>query len=253
MMLILDDNKWLLKLLEPFACHLRECGTARPPSASNMGPERSSRPLTLLSMLRRSSDIVGVLCGALALLVLLVMYLLAVSSDADYGLWDNYLSELGVGPGADYFNGGIICACSLGAVFALFGLRPALTPSISREVGVGLFLLACAFGILAGVYTMNDFEAHGIATWGTFVSLWTSLIFISYALHIDDPLGRRMTELSQSLVVAGVLLVVFGSNPLGEVLIVVLLGIWLVTFSYLRLVQVLRPGGTRSDPQGIPD
>jgi hypothetical membrane protein len=188
--------------------------------------------------LRDVRSIMGVGSGLLALLSIAVLTTLAAMRDPEFVLFESWLSDLGVGPGAAWFNTGIIIGSALGIPFALLGLRPALPATLSADLGTAMFCIACGFGILAGVYTEEAYDAHIAATWGTFICLWVALGLVSYSLNQGHPLGRWFTELTESVLVVGVIIFVLGGNPLGETVEAVLLGIWLITFSAARTRQL---------------
>jgi hypothetical protein len=78
---------------------------------------------------RRFGEWTGV-AGPLAFLVL---YTLAATGDPEYVFFDNYLSDLGVGSKAAFFNAAVIIAGGLTVPFALLGILQRPGKALHRD------------------------------------------------------------------------------------------------------------------------
>jgi hypothetical membrane protein len=187
----------------------------------------------------RIEDIAGMMAGILSISVLTSFTAYASHLDPEFRLFYSYLSDLGVGPGGWWFNTGIILASSFGMIFVVLGLRPSLSKSISREMGVSFACIMCLFGILAGIFTEDDYVLHTIASWGVFISMGVALGFFTYALRIDDPLGEMVTQVTELFLAGCIVLFILGANPVGETVTVALIMVWISMIIVARGKQVL--------------
>jgi len=168
----------------------------------------------------------GIACGLVGLIVFLVMYAIAMSLDNEYTFFENYLSDLGVGPGAWAFNSGLVITGALLAMFAFFGL--------ARMIGEGrLAKAATVLLVLSGVLLMGvgifneDFEPHHyIFSVSYFLTFLITLIVISVSLYRTNALGRFGVVVSASASVFGALLLPMGGNPQSETLAVFSMVVW---------------------------
>ncbi|MGB2582121.1 MAG: DUF998 domain-containing protein, partial [Thermoplasmata archaeon] len=62
----------------------------------------------------------------LACILFMLLYFIAMSQDPGYTFLENYLSDLGVGPGAWAFNSALMVSGAMLSLFAVFGLSAAL-------------------------------------------------------------------------------------------------------------------------------
>jgi hypothetical membrane protein len=186
--------------------------------------------------LRETSNLFGLFFGFLTVAIILVSILIAASLDPGFVFFRDWLSELGDGPGAIEFNSGLILAGIFGVGFSFLGLRPILAPSLSREIGTIFMCTACISAIFVGIYPITYHDEHTVASLGSFISVGIALLFIAYALGIDDPLGRRLTDLTRSVFVLYLILFLLAANPIGETLSMIILGVWLVVFSLAAIL-----------------
>jgi hypothetical membrane protein len=186
--------------------------------------------------LRETSNLFGLFFGILTVAIILASMLIAASLDPDFVFFRDWLSELGDGPGAFEFNSGLILGGVFGIGFSFLGLRPILEPSLSREVGTIFMCTACISAIFVGIYPITYHDEHTVASLGAFISVGIALLFIAYALGIDHPLGRWLTELTRSVFVLFLILFLLAANPIGETLTMIILGVWLVAFSITAII-----------------
>jgi hypothetical membrane protein len=181
---------------------------------------------------RRFGEWTGV-AGPLAFLVL---YTLAATGDPEYVFFDNYLSDLGVGSKAAFFNAAVIIAGGLTVPFALLGIRPALDGGIAAIGAVLMTVVAAVFLVLVGVFTEDFEDAHYAVSIGFFMSMLLALACYSWTLHFSNALGRPYTEMTRTVTAIGVILFIFGFNPQTETVAVLLIVVWglATAFTLLR-------------------
>jgi hypothetical membrane protein len=168
----------------------------------------------------------GVLCGMVGPLVFMALYSVAAFGDPGYVFFDNYLSDLGVGPMASYFNAAVIIAGALTVPFALLAIRPALDGGIAATAAIVLTVVAAVFLMLVGVFT-EDFEGtHYAVSVGFFMSMLLALLCYSWTLHFSSSMGRPFTELTRTVTAIGIILVIFGFNPQTETVAVLMIVVW---------------------------
>lgn len=184
----------------------------------------------------------GVLSGMVGPLVFMALYSVAAFGDPDYVFFENYLSDLGVGSMAPFFNAAVIIAGGLTIPFALLAIRPALDGGIAASAAIVLTVVAAVFLMLVGVFT-EDFEGtHYVVSVGFFMSMLAALLCYSFTLHYSHALGRPMTELTRAVTAVGIILVVFGFNPRTETVAVLAIVVWGLVVAY-----TLFKGGAGAD------
>ncbi|NIP37414.1 MAG: DUF998 domain-containing protein [Thermoplasmata archaeon] len=169
---------------------------------------------------------VGVVCGILSPVVFMVLYTIAARGDPEYVFFENYLSDLGVGNMAVFFNAAVIIAGALTIPFAVLAVRPALDGGIAATAAVALTVVGAVFLILVGVFT-EDFEGtHYIVSVGFFMTMLLALTFYSFTLYRSNALGTRVTELTMTVTAVGILLTILGFNPQTETVAVLAIVVW---------------------------
>lgn len=168
----------------------------------------------------------GASCGLLAVVVFSVLYLTAVSQDPGYEFLEDYLSDLGVGPGAWAFNSALVLSGALLLLFAAIGLAPLLGSSVPSRVGSGLLGLAGVLLMNVGVFTEDYGDTHFAFSVSFFLVLLAALGVMTYALYETKALGVIGTGASVSSFVFGLLLLALGMNPFTETLAVMTILVW---------------------------
>lgn len=168
----------------------------------------------------------GVWSGLLAPVVFMVLYSIAAIGDPDYIFFRNYLSDLGVGPMAPFFNAAVIIAGGLTIPFALLALRPTVGGGDMATLGVVLTMAAGVFLMLVGIFPDDTGNVHFGVTIAFFVSMMLALIAFSLVLHVTHALGRGMTKLTQVLAVIMIALFIAGFNPQTETVSVLVILAW---------------------------
>jgi hypothetical membrane protein len=167
--------------------------------------------------------------------IILGSILIAASKDPDFVFFEEWVSELGDGPAQFVFNTGLILGGIFGVVFSFLGLGPVLKRSLSRDIAAIMMGITCVFAVFVGIYPVTYHDEHTIASLGAFISVGIALLFVSYSLGLDNPLGKVVTELTRSVFVLYLILFLFAPNPMGETLSMILLGVWIVVFTVTAL------------------
>ena len=174
----------------------------------------------------RASGRAGTVAGIVAPLVFLVLYSVAAVGDPEYVFLQNYLSDLGVGARAVFFNSAVIIAGGLTVPFALLGVRPALDGGIAANAAVLLTVVAAVFLMLVGVFTEDYGGTHYAVSVGFFMTMLAALLCYSFTLHFSNALGRRVTDLTMAAAGLGVVLTVIGFDPQTETVAVLAIVVW---------------------------
>lgn len=195
------------------------------------------------SMAERRRELGGALCGLVAPLVFLTLYGTAVSLDPAYDFGEDYLSDLGVGPGAWAFNTAVIAAGILVLLFAAAGLNSSL--GWKGLAGAGRILLALAGVALAGVGVFPE-DAGRLHT-GVSVAFFL-LVFIALGVLFrpfwkTNAVGKAGTGVTGAGVLLGALLLAFDGSPLTETIAVLGIVVWglIVSMGRLRGLRQARP------------
>jgi hypothetical membrane protein len=168
----------------------------------------------------------AIYAGLAGPLTFMALYTFAAMGDPEYVFFTNYLSDLGVGERAVFFNAAVIIAGGLTIPFVLLAIRPVLDGGIAATAAVILTVVAAAFLILVGVYTEDYPDLHPIVSYGFFISMLAAWGCYSWTLHFSHSLGRSITEFTKTVTAIGIILVVFGFNPRTETVAVLLIVVW---------------------------
>lgn len=168
----------------------------------------------------------GTYCGLAASVAFMTLYTIAAFGDPEYVLFRNYLSDLGVGSMAIFFNAAVVIAGGLTIPFALLAIRPALDGGIAATLAVILTVLAGVFLMLVGVFTEDAEGTHYIVSVGFFMSFLAALFCYSWTLHFSNALGKGVTEITKFVFAIGVVLTVLGFGPATETVAVLSIIAW---------------------------
>jgi hypothetical membrane protein len=180
---------------------------------------------------------VGALCGIAGPMAFLVLYIVAMAGDPEYTFFENYLSDLGVGDAAWAFNSGVIIAGVLAFPFALLGIRPALNEGIPTTGAIVAILVGAAFLILVGIFTEDYSPTHYYVTIGFFMSMLVALGFFSWSLHSSEPLGKGAEVITDASFALGLVLAIFGFNPITETIAVPNIVVWATAIASILLLR----------------
>jgi len=175
--------------------------------------------------------------GVIAPSLFLALYSVAMASDPDYTFGKNYLSDLGVGPGAWAFNSALVITGFLLVLFSFMGVRPLLDGlSISKLaiafLAIDGMLLACI-----GIFTEDFDPEHYIFSVAFFLTFLLTLVLMTMALWKTKALGTFGYAFSAVIVVFGFILLPMGGDPFSETAAVFSIIVWGVGISAAALLK----------------
>lgn len=179
----------------------------------------------------------GLAIGILAVAEFTVLYLVAMSLDPNYTFGENYLSDLGVGPGAWAFNSALIITGILLSCFALFGLAGLLAVDSSGRVAVALLAIDGIILVGVGVFPEDVKPYHYIFSVAFFLTFLLVAIAMTIAFYRTHVLGNLGTIVSGIATVFGMLLLPMGGNPLSETMAVMAIIGWGVVIASAFLAK----------------
>ena len=170
----------------------------------------------------------ALVCAPAACLAFFALYMLAMYKDSEYELFDNYLSDLGVGPGAWAFNAGAVIAGCLLAAFAIGGFRWYFGGCALMKAGSALLALSSVFLIGVGVFTEDAGDVHLFVSYAFFIFAFLSLAVLAVA-RLNTV--RNITDLfflvSVVALISGVAAVgMTGPDPFAETVAVFAILLW---------------------------
>ena len=171
-------------------------------------------------------------------LVFLALYVIAASQDPEYTFMDDYLSDLGVSPGAWAFNSGVMIAGVSMFLFSVLGLMPILPKGLFDRAGGTLFALSGVFLVNVGIFTEDAGDVHLFISYAFFLTVLASLGVLSAAMYRDRPLGDSTFLVTVGLFCAGLIMVlVLGANPFTETVAVMMIMAWGLVVPGLQILQ----------------
>lgn len=180
----------------------------------------------------------------------IVLWAVAVALTPGYRVGEQWVSDLGVGEGAAYFNSGVIIAGALAIPFAL-SLGAVLRKEILGVMGSFFMIMAGAALIGVGIFTEDAGEIHWIVSVAFFSLITITLLLFLWPFYKSGalrPWSAPITAviLSIGMVVAGIT----GFGPLTETVVVFLVTIWSFAIAWrlrYHLCVVLRRPETELD------
>ncbi|MCU0859745.1 MAG: DUF998 domain-containing protein [Thermoplasmata archaeon] len=176
--------------------------------------------------MRSPSPVLGASFGLLSCISFLALYSVAVSIDSGYDFFEDYLSDLGVGPGAWAFNSAVICAGVLMSLFAWSGLGQLLPKSATSATGKMVLASAGILLVSVGIFTEDYGDLHTVVSVSFFLVLEASIGLISIALYRSNALGRAGWALSSAVFLLGLGVGASGTGPASETVAVLLALFW---------------------------
>ena len=180
----------------------------------------------------------AVLCGLVAVVSFLVLYMIAISLDSTYVFGKDYLSDLGVGHGAWAFNAALILSGFLLMPFSVLGLGPALGDTKWATISKILLVIAALFLVSVGVFTEDAGDIHGVVSYGFFLTMLVALVFVAQALYKSEYLGKSGCGFTLLVFVFGVILLPMGGDPLSETLAVLGIIAWGLVMGSLLMLKM---------------
>jgi len=175
--------------------------------------------------------------GIIAPSIFLAFYSVAMASDPDYTFGENYLSDLGVGPGAWAFNSALVITGVLLVLFSIMGVRPmlgnqALSKVASAFLAVDGVMLTCI-----GIFTEDYDPEHYIFSISFFLTFLLTAVLMTIALWKTKVLGTFGYAFSAVIVVFGLILLPMGGDPFSETAAVFSIIVWGVGISAAALLK----------------
>lgn len=176
-------------------------------------------------------------CGLVSVASFSILYVVAASQDPNYSFLENYLSDLGVGPGAWAFNIALMLSGVLVGVFSLVGMYRILGKSLPSRAGTSLLAVSGALLVNVGIFTEDYGDAHLVFSLAFFFTLLAALGMLTYAMYRTGALGKEGTVVSASAFGVGLALLVVGIGPFAETVAVLTALIWGSAIAVLMLLR----------------
>lgn len=192
-------------------------------------------------------DKITLACAPIGCTAFLALYLIAAFEDPDYELFENYLSDLGVGPGAWAFNSGVVLSGSLLAAFAVGGFSSYLGANNIMKVGAALLAFSGMLLAGVGIFTEDAGDAHLLVSYAFFVAAFTSFGLFTAARFLAK---RSLMDVfllvnACSFAIGLTVVTLFGPDPMAETIAVFSLLAWGVIITVLAIIEqgraVFRP------------
>jgi len=190
--------------------------------------------------MRTPSPRLGAVFGLMSGISFLVLYSVAVTIDTEYEFFENYLSDLGVGPGAWAFNSAVVTSGALLVLFANYGLGQLLPRGGLTRAAVLVLSMAGILLVSIGIITEDYGDKHTVVSVGFFLVFEAAIGLVSAALLRSNAIGRTGWTLSSAVFLLGMAVGLFGANPATETAAVLLVVSW--GFSLASLTIWLETG-----------
>jgi hypothetical membrane protein len=174
----------------------------------------------------------GSWCGLAGSSIFLMAWAIAIATTPGYDFGGQWVSDLGVGAGASFFNAGAIMAGMLSIPFAVT-LAIVLRPSRLGIAGSMSLALAGVFLMGVGIFTENAGETHWIVSISFFSLMVISMTLLSYPLFHSATIGPWTGQFTATIVLIGIGFVsLYGMGPLAETVAVLLIAIWSLAIAW---------------------
>jgi hypothetical membrane protein len=175
--------------------------------------------------------------GIIAPSLFLVLYSVAMASDPDYAFGKNYLSDLGVGPGAWAFNSALVVTGFLLVLFSMMGVRPMLGGLAISKVATMFLAIDGVLLASIGIFTEDYDPEHYIFSVSFFLMFLLTVVLMTVAMWKTKVLGTFGYAFSAVIVVFGLILLPMGGDPFSETAAVLSIIIWGVGISVAALLK----------------
>jgi len=174
----------------------------------------------------------GSWCGLAGSSIFLIAWVIAIATTPGYNFGGQWVSDLGVGAGASFFNAGAIVAGILSIPFALT-LAIVLRPSRLGIMGSASLALAGIFLVGVGIFTENAGEAHWIVSISFFSLALIATILLAYPLSRSASMGPWSGQFTATIVLIGAgFVALYGMGPLAETVAVLLIAFWSLAIAW---------------------
>lgn len=192
----------------------------------------------------------GSWCGLAGSVIFLVCWVAAIASTPGYRFGEQWVSDLGVGGGAAYFNAGAIIA---GLLTIPFAASLIMVLRSEHLLPVGCITLAGAGVALigVGVFTENAGQMHWNVSVAFFLLVLVSLILLIFPFWKSTAMRPWGAPLTAVMVLIGCgLLAAYQAGPLTETAVVAMIIIWSVSIAWrLRVFLCVSLPRARSEQQ----
>jgi len=189
----------------------------------------------VVGTMRTPSPRLGAAFGLMSGISFLVLYSVAVAIDPEYEFFENYLSDLGVGPGAWAFNSAVVASGALMVLFANYGLGQLLPRGGLTRAAVLVLSMAGILLVSIGIITEDYGDRHTVVSVGFFLVFEVAIGLVSAALLRSNALGRTGWMLSSAVFLLGMAVSLFGANPATETAAVLLAVSWGLSLASLTI------------------
>lgn len=179
----------------------------------------------------------GLYCGLAAIAIFAILYVIAILQDPEYTFFDNYLSDLGVGPGALAFNSGLMISGALMIPFAIFGLRGLAGEERALRIGSMTVAFSGLFLINIGVFTEDAGDVHFAFSVAFFLSVLVALLILSFGFLKNKILGNTGAGVTVACALLGIILLALGLKPETETVAVLAINAWGLAIAVMGLAR----------------
>lgn len=177
---------------------------------------------------------IGAACGLLGSVLFFVLYYEAIRLDPSYVFGKDYLSDLGVSPGAWAFNSGVMATGALEIAFAVLAWYPSIGRGPLQRISAVLLVLAGTLLISMGILTEDFDPEHLIVSVSFFITMLVFLGVSTLAQWKARPLGALGVAVTGASFLLGLALLPIGFVPSTETVAVFAINAWgLVTASLI--------------------
>jgi hypothetical membrane protein len=178
------------------------------------------------------------ICGAIAIILVIGMWILAIQNFQGFSFTENALSELGTNPeSAEYFNYSLIIASVLLIVFWT-GLNESLQNNKLEKIASKLFLSAAASTAFIGIFTTKQYWLHFFFSAAFTICSISAITIIGYARTKESKKPGNALIFGTGAIGTIILsAIVFQKiNALNELLV----GIWIAAFILIESKRMLQ-------------
>ncbi len=187
-----------------------------------------SRPFHLVFDWRRT----GSWCGLAGSTVFLIAWAVAIAKTPGYRFGDQWVSDLGVGDGAAFFNAGVIVAGVLSIPFAA-SLGAVLRASRLGILGSIVLALAGVALACVGVFTETTGDVHWIVSVSFFSMIVLALVLLVLPFYRSRAMQPWTAQFTAGIVLIGIAFAaIFRVGPLVETIAVLLIAMWSLVIAW---------------------
>jgi hypothetical membrane protein len=173
---------------------------------------------------------------AIAVIVVFVLsFLMRILSRESYSPFTNHISDLGIGAGAGWFNGGIIVTAIL--LFSFFVLlSKQLKKNTVSTLGIGMGAITSIGLVFVGIFPENIEFYHYAASMTFFLVSAGAAVLLSFVQQEKNKLAHIPAALFLisifigTLVISGILVQV--GSEIVEHVTVLAFGLWILTTAF---------------------